>query len=42
MGLGAVIYVQSFVKIGSSVKMLTGEIHRHTHTYTHMDSNVIS
>jgi hypothetical protein len=42
MGSGAVIYVPSFIKIGSGVKKLTGGIHRHTHTNTHTDSNVIS
>jgi hypothetical protein len=40
MGSGAVIYVPSFIKIGSGVQKLMGGggIHRHTHT----DSNVIS
>jgi hypothetical protein len=33
MGAGAVIYVPSFIKIGSGVKKLVGGggIHRHTH-----------
>jgi hypothetical protein len=31
MGLGAVIYVPSFIKIGSGVQKLIGGIHRHTH-----------
>jgi hypothetical protein len=30
MGLGAVIYVPSFIKIGSGVQKLMGGIHRHT------------
>jgi hypothetical protein len=38
MGSGAVIYVPSFIKIGSGIQKLIGGIHRHTHT----DSNVIS
>jgi hypothetical protein len=36
MGSGAVIYVPSFIRIGSGVQKLLGGIHRHT------DSNVIS
>jgi hypothetical protein len=36
MGSVAVIYVPSFIKIGSGVRKLIGGIHRHT------DSNVIS
>jgi hypothetical protein len=36
MDSGAVIYVPSFIKIGSGIQKLRGEIH------THMDSNVIS
>jgi hypothetical protein len=36
MSSGAVIYVPSFIKIGSGVHNLIGEI------YTHTDSNVIS
>jgi hypothetical protein len=33
MGLGAVIYVPSFIKIGSGVqKLLRGDTHTHTHT----------
>jgi hypothetical protein len=35
MGSGAVIYVPSFIKIGSGVEKLMGG-------YTHTDSNVIS
>jgi hypothetical protein len=31
MGSGAVIYVPSFIKIGSGVQKLIGRIHRHTH-----------
>jgi hypothetical protein len=31
MGSGAVIYVSSFIKIGSGVQKLIGGIHRHTH-----------
>jgi hypothetical protein len=31
MGSGAVIYVPSFIKIGSGVQKLMGGIHRHTH-----------
>jgi hypothetical protein len=30
MGSGAVIYVPSFIKIGSGVQKLIGGIHRHT------------
>jgi hypothetical protein len=43
MGSGDVIYVPSFIKIGSGVQKLTGGIHRHTDNYTHTraDSNVI-
>jgi hypothetical protein len=36
MGSGAVIYVPSFIKIGSGAQKLIRGIHRHT------DSNVIS
>jgi hypothetical protein len=40
MGSGAVIYVQSFIKIGSDVQKLIGEgdtqTHTHTHTHTHI------
>jgi hypothetical protein len=42
MDSGAVIYVRSFIKIGSGVQKLIGGIHRHTYTHTHTDSNVIS
>jgi hypothetical protein len=31
MGSGAVIYVPSFIKIGSGIQELIGGIHRHTH-----------
>jgi hypothetical protein len=38
MGSGAVIYVPSFIKIGSDVqKLIWGG-----YTHTHIDSNVIS
>jgi hypothetical protein len=40
MGSGAVIYVPSFIKIGSGVQKLIRGINRHTHT--HGDNNVIS
>jgi hypothetical protein len=30
MGSGAVMYIPSFIKIGSSIQNLVGEIHRHT------------
>jgi hypothetical protein len=40
MGSGDVIYVPSFMKIGSGVQKLTGGIHRHTNTHT--NSNMIS
>jgi hypothetical protein len=33
MGLGAVIYAPSFIKIGSGVQKLIGGIHRHTQTH---------
>jgi hypothetical protein len=39
MGSGAMIYVPSFIKIGSGVQKLIG---RETKTHTHTDSNVIS
>jgi hypothetical protein len=42
LGSGAVIYVPSFINIGSGVQKLIGGIHTHTHTHTHTDSNVIS
>jgi hypothetical protein len=38
MGSGAVIYVPSFIKIGSGIQRLIGGKYRHTHT----DSNVMS
>jgi hypothetical protein len=34
MGPGAVIYVSSFIMIGSGVQKLIRGIHRHTHTRT--------
>jgi hypothetical protein len=34
MGSGAVIYIPSFIKIGSGIQKLIGGIHRHTHTQT--------
>jgi hypothetical protein len=34
MGSDAVIYVPSFINIGSGIQELTGGIHRHTHTQT--------
>jgi hypothetical protein len=36
MGSGAMIYIPSFIKIGSGIQKLVGGIHRHT------DSMVIS
>jgi hypothetical protein len=33
MGSGAVVYVPSFINIGSGVQKLTGGIHRHTHRH---------
>jgi hypothetical protein len=30
MGSGVMIYIPSFIKIGSSIQTLTGGIHRHT------------
>jgi hypothetical protein len=38
MGSGAVIYVPSFIKIGSGIQKFIGGIH----TYRHTDSTVIS
>jgi hypothetical protein len=35
MGSGAVIYIPSFIKIGSGVQKLIEGIHRDTHTHTH-------
>jgi hypothetical protein len=39
MGSGAVIYIPSFIKIGSGVQKFIGGMHRHTqtniHTHTH-------
>jgi hypothetical protein len=36
MGSGAVIYVPSFIKIGSGIqKLIAGDTHTHTHTHTH-------
>jgi hypothetical protein len=45
MGSGTVIYVPSFVKIGSGVQKLLmgGEVYRHTHKHTHeQQRNLIS
>jgi hypothetical protein len=33
MGAGAMIYVPSFIKIGSGIQKLIGGIHRHTNTH---------
>jgi hypothetical protein len=30
MGSGAIMYIPSFIKIGSGVQKLIGRIHRHT------------
>jgi hypothetical protein len=38
MGSGAVIYLPSFIKIGSDIQKLIGgytDTHTHTHTRTH-------
>jgi hypothetical protein len=36
MSSGAVIYVASFIKIGSGIqKLVGGHGHTHTHTHTH-------
>jgi hypothetical protein len=35
MGSGAVIYVPSFIKIGSGVRKFIGGIYGHTQTHTH-------
>jgi hypothetical protein len=35
MGSGTMIYVPSFIKIGSGVQKLIGGIHRHTQTNIH-------
>jgi hypothetical protein len=35
MGSGAVVYIPSFIKIGSGIQKLIGGIHRHTQTHTH-------
>jgi hypothetical protein len=42
MGSGAMIYVPSFIKIGSGVQKLIGGINRHIHEHTNTDTNVIS
>jgi hypothetical protein len=34
-GSDAVIYVTSFIKIGSGIQKFIRGIHRHTHTHTH-------
>jgi hypothetical protein len=41
MGSGAVIYIPSFIKIGSGVQNLIGG-YTDTHTRINTDSNVIS
>jgi hypothetical protein len=35
MGSGAVIYIPSFIKIGSGIQKLIGGIHRHTNIHAH-------
>jgi hypothetical protein len=35
MGSGGMIYVPSFIKIGSGVQKLMGDIQTDTHTHTH-------
>jgi hypothetical protein len=43
MGTGAVIYVPSFIKIGSGVqRLIGGDTQTDRQTHTHTDSNVIS
>jgi hypothetical protein len=45
MGSGAVIYVPSFIQIGSGIQKLIGGIQTHTHTHTHtygQECNLIS
>jgi hypothetical protein len=42
MDSGAVIYVPSFIKIGSGVQKLMGGGDKQTHTNARADSNVIS
>jgi hypothetical protein len=37
MGLGAVMYVPSFIKTGLGVQKLIGGIHRHAHAHTRTD-----
>jgi hypothetical protein len=40
MGLGAMIYIPSFIKIGSGFRnLLSGDTHRDTHTQTARRSN---
>jgi hypothetical protein len=41
MGLRAVMYVPSFIKIVSGIQNLIGRIHTHTR-YTHTDRKAIS
>jgi hypothetical protein len=36
MGCGAVIYIPSFIKIGSGIEKLTVVIHRHTESMPEM------
>jgi hypothetical protein len=35
MGSDAMMYIQSFIKIGSGIQKLIGGIHRHTHRQQH-------
>jgi hypothetical protein len=42
MGSGAVIYVPSFIEIGSAIQKLIGEGREYTDTPTQAKSNVIS
>jgi hypothetical protein len=34
MGVGATIYIPSFINTGSGIKKLKGKINRHTHMQT--------
>jgi hypothetical protein len=42
MSSSAVIYVPSFIQIGSGIQKLIGGIHRQTDRHTHTHSNLIS